>query len=165
MSVSIETVREEHEQFLPLVESIRSLADSISSISRKSLLARSGEIHGSLAHRLLPHAVAEGRVMFPAVRDATGAEISVGLNQCHVQLARLTDELEAVRARIDRGEDHGAENELRRVLYGIHALLIAHFAQAEEVFTAAIEGLTPEERARKFEEVERTTAEITNLYE
>ncbi len=166
MSLSAQTVREEHEQFLPWLESVRSVADSVGSVPRESLISRTDEIHGFLAHRLLPHAVAEGRLMFPAVREATnGSETSLAMNQCHVQLGRLTDELESVHARLKAGEDHDIQNELRRVLYGIHALLVGHFAQAEEVFGAVLEGMTAEERARRFEGVERSAAELTELYE
>jgi hypothetical protein len=58
------------------------------------------------------------------------------------------------------------ESELRRVLYGIHALLTAHFAQAEDVFTPAMEpGKSPSERAGLFEAVERFAQEVSDLYE
>lgn len=164
---SVETVKQEHEQFRPYLEEIRSTADSIGRASIKSLLGRVGELHGFLAHRLIPHAVAEGRLMLPLVRQLPGGpEIAVGMNQCHVQLGRLTDELEAAAARArTKGMDAGMENELRRILYGLHALLVGHFAQAEEVFTAAIEPESPSERAELFESVERSAEEITDQYE
>jgi hypothetical protein len=167
MTVNVQTVKEEHQQFLPYLESIREVADSVGRVSDKSLLARTGEIYEFLAHRLMPHAVAEGKLMFPVVRGFTGSpEIALGMNQCHVQLGRFTDDLESVRGLIrKRGLDTGLESELRRVLYGIHALLTAHFAQAEDVFTTALERMSPEERARLFESVERSAEEVSNLYE
>jgi hypothetical protein len=161
-------VREEHEQFLPYVEDIRKVADSIGQVSIKSLLGRLTEIHEFLAHRLIPHAVAEGRLMLPLVRKMPGGdETAVGMNQCHVQLGRLTDELEAALARARHtGMKGELEAELRRVLYGLHALLTAHFAQAEDVFTAALErGRAPSERAELFEAVERSAREVSDTYE
>lgn len=134
----------------------------------KSLLARTRETHEFLAHRLMPHAVAEGKLMFPMVREFIGShELAAGMNQCHVQLGRLTDDLDAVRVRIQReGLDPALEGELRRILYGIHALLTAHFAQADEVLTAVLDPrLTPEERGQLFEEVERSAEEVSSLYE
>ena len=168
MTPTVESVREEHEQFLPYLEDIQKVADSIGRVSIKSLLGRLGQIHEFLAHRLIPHAVAEGRLMLPLVRDLPGgAETAVGMNQCHVQLGRLTDELETAISRSRHTGMRGdLETELRRILYGIHALLTAHFDQAEEVFTAAIEpGRTPSERAGLFEAVERSAQEVSDLYE
>lgn len=86
------------------------------------------------------------------------------MNQCHVQLGRLTDELEAALARsLHTGMRMEVETELRRILYGIHALLGAHFAQAEDVFTAAVErSRAPAERAELFETVGRFAQEVAD---
>jgi Hemerythrin HHE cation binding domain len=165
---TVESVREEHEQFLPYLEDIRKVADSIGRASIKHLLGRMAEIHEFLAHRLIPHAVAEGRLMLPLVgKLPSGAETAVGMNQCHVQLGRLTDELEAGMEQARRtGTDTQVESELRRILYGLHALLTAHFAQAEDVFTAALEPERgPTERAELFAEVERSAQEVSDIYE
>jgi hypothetical protein len=132
------------------------------------LLGRIGEIHEFLAHRLIPHAVAEGRLMLPLVRKLNGGpETAVGMNQCHVQLGRLTDELGSTMERSRaKGMDAERESELRRILYGLYALLTAHFAQAEDVFTAALErNRPPSERAEFFENVERSAAEVSDQYE
>lgn len=95
---TVESVREEHEQFLPYLEDIRQVADSIGRVSTKHLL--------------------------------------------HM------------------------ESELRRILYGLHALLTAHFAQAEDVFTAALEPERgPTERAELFEAVERSAQAVSDIYE
>jgi hypothetical protein len=164
---TVQSVKEEHEQFLPYLEEIRRVADSIGQASIKHLLGRIAEVHEFLAHRLIPHAVAEGRLLLPLVRKLPGgAEIALGMNQCHVQLGRLTDELETAMERSRRkGMDAGAENELRRILYGIHALLTAHFAEAEEVFSAAIGSETGPEREALFEKIERSAQEVSDLYE
>jgi hypothetical protein len=168
MGPTVESVKEEHEQFLPYLDEIRKTADLIGRASIKSPLGRIGEIHEFLAHRLIPHAAAEGRLMLPLVRKlAGGTETAVGMNQCHVQLGRLTDELEAA---LERSRHTGMrlelETDLRRILYGIHALLEAHLAQAEDVFTAAIEqGRAPGERAELFEAVERSAQEVADQYE
>lgn len=168
MTPTIESVRQEHEQFQPYLEEIRAVADSVGRASTKSVLGRVTEIHEFLAHRLIPHAVAEGRLMLPLVRKLNGGpETAIGMNQCHVQLGQLTDQLESAVARAhEKGMDHGTESELRRILYGLHALLTAHFAQAEDVFTAALEReREPSERADLFEDVERSAEEISDQFE
>lgn len=165
---TVQSVREEHEQFVPHIEDIRKVADSVGRVSTKSLLGRLEEVHGFLAHRLIPHAVAEGRLMLPLVRRLPeGGEAALGMNQCHVQVGRFTDELESAmkRARTE-GLNRELENELRRILYGTHALLSAHFAQAEEVLGAAVEAeRTPDQRAELFEAVERSAREVSDQYE
>jgi hypothetical protein len=165
---SVQSVREEHEQFLPYLENIEKTADSIGRVSIKSLLGRLVEIHEFLAHRLIPHAVAEGRLMLPLVRRLPGgSETAVGMNQCHVQLGRLTDELEgAIEGSRRSGMDDRRERQLRRILYGLHTLLTGHFAQAEDVFGAALEpARSPGERAELFEGVERSAQEVADVYE
>ncbi len=168
MEPTVETVEQEHEQFLPHLEDIREVADSIGRASVTSLLRRIRDVHDFLAHRLMPHAVAEGRLMLPLVKElAGGREIAVEMNRCHAQLGRLTDQLESSMERATReGMDDEVEAELRRILYGIHAVLSAHLAQAQEVFTAAIgPDRTPAERAEMFEAVERSAKEVSDLYE
>jgi hypothetical protein len=165
---TVQSVREEHDQFLPHIEEIRAVADSIGNVSTKSLLRRLEEIHEFLAHRLIPHAVAEGRLMLPLVRRLpAGAEAALGINQCHQQVGRLTDELEdAIERSKSAGLDGAIESELRSILYGVHTLLAAHFAQAEDVFGAVAEvGKTPAERAELFDAVERSAQEVSDQYE
>ncbi|HSJ51966.1 MAG TPA: hypothetical protein VLA90_11910, partial [Actinomycetota bacterium] len=123
--------------------------------------------HEFLAHRLIPHAVAEGRLMLPLVRKLpAGGEAAVGMNQCHVQVGRLTDELESATERArSAGLDDELEAELRRILYGAHALLTAHFAQFEDVFGAVEAATTSSERAELFEAVERSARDVSDQYE
>jgi hypothetical protein len=87
------------------------------------------------------------------------------MNQCHVQLGRLTNELESVIESLRKQKGWGLHNDLRRVLYGIHALLTAHFEQAEQVFSAALEHLSPQDRELLFSDVERSAQGLTDLYE
>ena len=167
VSPTVESVREEHEQFRPYLEEIRDVADSIGRVSIKSLLSRIGEIHEFLAHRLIPHAFAEGRLMLPLVRELPGgSETAAGVNQCHIQLGRLTDELESAMKRArNRGMGTELENDFRRILYGLHTLLVGHFDQAEEIFTEAIESESASERAELFESVERSAEGLADQYE
>ncbi len=162
---TVQTVREEHAQFLPHLEEIARLADAVGSISAKRLLARAREVHEFLAHRLIPHAVAEGRLLLPMVRRLPdGSELAARMNRCHVRVGELTDRLDATIDRAARkGLDDEAEGAFRDTLREIHTLLADHFAEAEEVFTAAI---GPEAApAEVFEAVERTAHEVSDTYE
>ena len=54
----------------------------------------------------------------------------------HVQVQRLGDELGALRWRLHRTDVLAIElaNDLRRVLFGLHALVSAHFSKEEEIY-------------------------------
>jgi DNA-binding MarR family transcriptional regulator len=56
------------------------------------------------------------------------------------------------------------ERELRRILYGTHALLTAHFAEAEEAFAASLGSkLSPEEREQLFDRLDRYADDVAKL--
>jgi hypothetical protein len=87
------------------------------------------------------------------------------MTRCHRQLAKFTDELDAQRALLpERERTRDVERELRRILYGTHALLTAHFAEAEEAFAETLGSrLSPEERELLFERLERYADEVARL--
>jgi hypothetical protein len=78
---------------------------------------RASDIHGFPAHAVMPHAVAGGMVVFPIVREGSGAPtIGVRMTRCHVQLSGLADELERQIATLREDPSMQVERELRRVL-------------------------------------------------
>ncbi len=68
MAPQARTAREEHERFDAQVASILEVADSVGVVPPDELIERTGEIHEFLAHTLMPHAMAEDSVLFPALR-------------------------------------------------------------------------------------------------
>ena len=65
----------------------------------------------------------------------------------HVEIGRLTEELRSLRSHLVGGS-MGAEEEraLRRILYGLSALVRVHFAKEEEVYLPLLDArLTAEE--------------------
>jgi iron-sulfur cluster repair protein YtfE (RIC family) len=168
MTPAARTIQEEHDAFRPHLEAIRRLADSVGEASVEQLRAGLREVDEFLAHTVMPHAVAEGRVLFPLVRKE-GAEPTIGvrMTECHVQLGLLLDELEGLIPSV-RGRSVAAvtERNLRRVLYSIHALLTAHLAEVDADLEPLLEAkLPPEEREALFEAIERCAREVASLYE
>jgi hypothetical protein len=165
MKARAKTVREEHEPFQRQVDAILDVADSIGVVSPDELIRLTGEVHEFLAHSLMPHAVAEDSILFPALRGESEDAPTVAMTRCHRQLAKFTDELDAQRALLpERERTRDVERELRRILYGTHALLTAHFAEAEEAFAETLGSrLSPEERELLFERLERYADEVARL--
>ncbi len=89
------------------------------------------------------------------------------MTSCHRQLARFTDELETQRARLSSPDQRpDAERELRRILYGTHALVTAHFAEAEEAFASSLGSrLSPEEREELFDRLDQYAHDVSKLLE
>jgi hemerythrin-like domain-containing protein len=164
MTPGARTVREEHQRFQLQVDAILHVADSVGVVPLEVLLDKTGEIHEFLAHSLMPHAAAEDLILFPALREGSESAPTVAMTRCHRQLGRFTDDLEAERKRLGARENpRDAERELRRILYGTHALLTAHFDEAEEAFESALGKLSPEEREVLFERVERYADDVAKL--
>jgi hemerythrin-like domain-containing protein len=115
---------------------------------------------------MLPHAVGEGRTVFPVLRRVTGSELkAVEMTKQHRELARLSDELERVVGDL-RSTGHRAEQDLGRILHALRRTLDEHLAAEEEVcFTVLRKELTPEEAHEVCAAMERATEEVRRAYE
>jgi Hemerythrin HHE cation binding domain len=161
------TIQEEHGSFRLQLETINQLADSIGDLPAEEVLPRATDVHEFLAHTVMPHAVAEGAVLFPVVRKESG-ELTIGvrMTQCHVQLSGLVDQLEEILISMREDPSMRIERRLRKVLYSVQAILSAHLAEAEEEIQPLLDAnLEPEERQHLFQAVERCAREVADLYE
>ncbi len=166
MGSGARTIHEEHALIRAELETLRELADEIGTLPPVGVLDRAARAHEFLAHTVMPHAVAEGRVLMPLVRDRTGEPtIGIRMTQCHVQVGRLVDELEHQLAQLRAGSAR-AERELRRILYSLHALLTAHLDEADEEVEPLLEAELPEDQRRElFGAIERCAREVADLFE
>jgi Hemerythrin HHE cation binding domain len=160
------SVHDEHRAFQPYLEEMDVLARSIDTIPAHEFTERLTRLH-EFAHELMPHAVAEGRILSPLVSEQGDASLARRTTLCHAQMAKLIDELDALRHKLVKTQmDAPMETELQRVLYGIHALLSAHLLEADEELEPLLEALlTPEGCEILFERVDRYAREVRELYE
>ena len=94
-----------------------------------------------LAEDLLLHELAEDRALYPAVARALGGNDPTGaMSRGHIEighqihrLGRLLDEVPP------EGPDEDDLMEMRRLLYGLHAILRLHFAQEDEGYLNLID--------------------------
>jgi iron-sulfur cluster repair protein YtfE (RIC family) len=151
MTSLTESLREEHRELLPHIEGLRETGDSVGEASPESLRRGVDEAHEFLAHHLIPHAQAEERALYPAVAKAMGAaEATATMSRDHVEVSRLTEELGALRSGLSGDTLPTAQaRELRRVLYGLYALVKAHFAKEEEIYLPILEARLTVEEARR----------------
>jgi len=163
MPIVTAQLRKEHAELLPRIEDILKLADRIGQLAPEDLRRQLYEVHAFLTNHLMPHAVAEERVLYPTVARLLGAPgATATMSRDHVEVVRMGEELDSVRVRIaDGAPAEKDERALGRILYGLHAILRLHFAEEEEIYLPLIDqGLSREEAAEMFEAMEAAERDI-----
>ncbi len=157
-----EPLREEHRGLLPHVEALRAVADTVGEIPVEALRRDVGAVYEFLMDHLIPHAVAEDRALYPVVGKLLRAPAATAtMSRDHVEVGRLTHELAVLRQHLAGGALGYAQTQaLRRVLYGLYALVKVHFAKEEEIYLPLLdERLAPAEARAMFEAMEAAATE------
>jgi hypothetical protein len=89
------------------------------------------------------------------------AEATATMSRDHVEIGQLTGELGLLRSQLTGADvSESQQKALRRVLYGLYAVVKVHFAKEEEVYLPILDArLTREEAARMFEAMELAAQE------
>ena len=154
-------LRDVHRQLLPYVEMLRSTADLVGIAMTDEVRGLLDEAHGFLAERLIPHTTAEDRVLYPVLEEAMGAPGATrAMSLDHVAIGRLADDLGWLRRQLrDSTVTCDQAMALRRVLYGLHAILKLHLAREEETLIPMLDGwLTPRRAAVLFHDIAEAEA-------
>jgi iron-sulfur cluster repair protein YtfE (RIC family) len=125
-------LRAEHDAVLPLIEQIRSSADRLS--SRDVDLAPVQALLDRLEGELLPHERADEELLVPLVdRALGGTDATAAMSRTHAEIEHQVSKLRRLLVGLD-AETTQPEDvvELRRLLYGLYAVLRLHNAQEEE---------------------------------
>lgn len=140
-------LRVEHDAVKPVVEQIRTVADALS--TRHPDLDPARALLGQLESEVLPHERADEHLLVPLVDRALGPDATASLSRTHAEiehqvarLRRLLDGLAGGSTHDDAADadtDTDAADvqpedvvELRRLLYGLYAVLRLHNTQEEE---------------------------------
>ena len=162
-----ESLRGRHREFVPLIAAIDRVSGELEEGSALLIRAEAGDIHETLSHELIPHAVGEGRTLFPVLRRVTGStETTSEMLAVHREISRLTDELERIRAELAKaGISKKQEAEMRSVLDGLKSTIQTHFEQEEKAcFEVLDTELSPEEAEKLYASLEEVTAAIRRTY-
>lgn len=154
---TMQPLRDEHAGLVPHIAALAVAGDAIGRDEVADLRAKVEASYHFLAHQLIPHAHAEERALYPAVQRVVGAaEATATMSRDHVEVERLTAQLADLRERLSGVDEVDADlaDGLRRVLYGLHALVKVHFAKEEEVYLPILEErLTADEAQQMFAEM------------
>ena len=159
MSSITEPIRQEHAELAPHIDALRAAADAVGDVSADALHKEVDQAYEFLVEHLIPHATAEDQVLYPVVAGVMGApEATATMRRDHVAVVRFTEELGELR-RITGELGPGELRALRRVLYGLHALVSTHFAKEEEIYLQLLdERLTAEDAEQMFRHMEAAAA-------
>jgi len=140
-------VRDEHRELMIRIELLRTLADSIGSTSAESIREGVGQAYTFLIHQLIPHAQAEEQVLYPTVgRLLRALEATETMSRDHLEVIRLTEVPLVLRLHLYYTPiSESNEQALRRVLYGLYAIIKLHLAKEEEIYLPIVEARLPAE--------------------
>jgi len=125
-------LRSEHDAVLPVIDQLRTTADALSTTDpdlgpAQLLLAR-------LENELLPHERADEALLVPLVARALGGrESTTAMSRTHAEIEHQIVRVRRVLTDLDNDAAQPEDViELRRILYGLYAILQLHNAQEEE---------------------------------
>ena len=126
----------EHDAVRADIELVRSAADSLGTSDAKEALAGARRAYAALISDVVPHEEAEEDVLYPVLNRLLGGnDPTLPMSRGHAeigervrQLGQLLDVIEA------DGLDEEGTSELRRSLYGLHAVLKLHTDQEDESY-------------------------------
>ena len=126
----------EHVAIRTDLEQLRLVADSLGRVPAADALVGLRDVHRLLVEEVEPHEQAEERELYVALNRVLGGSDATGpMSRGHVeishQIRRLGQLLDEIGPNGPDGED---VVELRRVLYGLYAVLRLHTAQEEESY-------------------------------
>ena len=162
MAALNQPLRDQHRELISRIEILRTVADSIGSAPVESVRQGVGEAYTFLMYQLIPHAQAEEQVLYPMVgKLLRRLEATTTMTRDHLEVLRLTEELEALRLHLFYTPlSEADEKALRRILYGLYAIIKLHLVKEEEIYLSFLEArLLPDEAHRMLEVMERAVNE------
>ncbi len=157
MNTLTQPLRDEHKELFPHVDRIRQVAELIGEVSVAEIRGGVDEVYDFLANHLKPHAEAEEAALYPVVQKALGSPgATKTMTRDHVEVGAYIEELASLRNGLTgEGLTAAQIKSLRRILYGVYALVKIHFAKEEEVYLPILDQyLTPESAQEMFEAME-----------
>jgi iron-sulfur cluster repair protein YtfE (RIC family) len=138
--VELTGLRRKHAEFGVTLDSLCRTADEMESGTTLELWDRLTGAVGFLTRDLLPYTSVEDEILYPALAVAAETSTPVDvLRGQHVEIARLTGELDEARRALPLDEGNGTWSNLRRILYGLHAVAHLHFNVEDEIVLPLLE--------------------------
>lgn len=126
-----------HDALRPRVDELAALAARVDTLPPDEALARIEAARAMLVDELLPHEASEQETAYPVLSELLADEDPTSaLVQTHQEIRRLTRLFDRLVKQLPRtGPGSDELRDLRRLLFGLHAILTLHFAQEEELYS------------------------------
>jgi soluble P-type ATPase len=126
-----------HRALRPHVGELAALAARLDSMAPRDARAQLERVREMLDKELLPHEREEQQTAYPLLRRMLKEEDPTGpLIQTHHEIQRLARLFERLVAQLPPEGPQAEElRDLRRALYGLHAILTLHFGQEDELYS------------------------------
>ena len=162
MNTLTQPLRDEHKELFPHVDRIRQVAEQIGIVPVEDTYRGLEEVYDFLANHLKPHAEAEDAALYPVVQRALGSsDATKTMSRDHVEVGTYISELASLKDRLkDKKITPAQVTTLRRLLFGVYALVKVHFAKEEEIYLPILDHfLTPDAAQEMFERMESAAHE------
>jgi heavy metal translocating P-type ATPase len=118
------------------IERIRASADSFGRVEPAEAMAEVRQVHRLLVEEVQPHEEAEQEILYPALDRLLGGSDPTGpMSRAHVEIAHQIRRLGQILDDVGPdGPDADDIAEIRRLLYGLHAILKLHTLQEDESY-------------------------------
>ena len=132
-----ERFRAEHREFAPELVRVRWVADRLGQLPPDEVRRELEAVRRFVVERLPQHEEEEEAAVYPVVARLMGGEDPMSsMARAHIEISHLA---RVFRQLLDDLPEEGPTPDdlvdLRRVLYGLHAILRLHFAQEEEAYS------------------------------
>jgi heavy metal translocating P-type ATPase len=129
-------LRLEHDHLQPKLDRIRSAADVLDGLSPSEALVTLRELEALLLDEIIPHETADENEIYPLMSEILpGEDPMATMSRTHREIFHLVDILgRQLDDLAPEGPDSADVKDLRRTLYGLHAILKLHFDQEEELY-------------------------------
>ncbi len=133
-----ERLRSEHDKLIPELDRLRQVADDLDLVTPDVALSSLQGLSAFLIDEVVPHEEADEREIYPQMAKLLPGEDPMAMmSRGHREIFHL---VEVLRRQIDslpsRGPGPADIVDLRRTLYGLHAVLRLHFDQEEELYAS-----------------------------
>lgn len=137
-------IRRDHEELREHVEHARFAAREIPRLSVDERAQLVGRVLDFVRGTLVPHAEAEERVLYPEVAKILGSpQATAPMIADHRAIRELAADL------AEADDEDG--DRLQELLYGLHALVAAHFRKEEELYLPLLDERAGDEVRRALE--------------
>jgi heavy metal translocating P-type ATPase len=137
-----EQLRIEHARLIPQLDGLREVADRLDTQAADDGLRSLREAEQFLVDEILPHEANDETEIYPRVNAILpGDDPMATMSRAHREIFHLVDLFQRQLTDLPANGPEPADiTDLRRTLYGLHAILRLHFDQEEELYASLEQG-------------------------